>query len=250
MQNYIQAMNDAIEALKKLPVSTGLLNKTHKLIMQGVRGKDKQPGEFRHSQNWIGGASINDAVFIPPHYEDLPKLITDLEKFVNNDDVPAPHLIKIAIAHYQFETIHPYLDGNGRVGRLLITLYLVSKGILTKPTLYLSDFFEKNKTLYYDNLTRVRANNDLTQWILFFLEGVRETSENSVQTFRSIIKLKESCEHKIISLGKKSKTAQDFLKILYRRPIVDIPGLEKKLSINRTGASRLVDDFMRLGIFE
>lgn len=248
VQNYIKAMNEAMTALDKLPVSSRLLLQVHKTLMQGVRGKHKQSGKFRKSQNWIGGASINDAIFVPPHHTDLPGLITDLEKFLNNDHGYLPELVKIAIAHYQFESIHPFLDGNGRVGRLLITLYLVSKGILVKPTLYLSDFFEKHKSLYYDNLTRVRTHNDMTQWVKFFLEGVRQTSENSIQTFRSIITLRKKYEEKIHSLGKKSKLALEFLNYLYRYPMVDSQIVADSLSIDRSTASRLIEDFIRLGI--
>lgn len=194
------------------------------------------------------GASINDAIFIPPHQEDVPALITDLELFINNENFPVPHLIRIAIAHYQFETIHPFLDGNGRIGRLLITLYLVSKGLLTKPTLYLSDFFERHKQLYYDNLTRVRTHNDLTQWIKFFLEGVRQTSENSIQTFRSIISLKQEYESAILSLGKKTKLAKAFLHYLYSNPITDSQEVAKVFEINSSTAFRLIEDFVQLKI--
>lgn len=248
VQNYIIAMNEAIAALDKLPLSNRLLTDTHRIILQGVRGKHKQPGEFRHSQNWIGGASINDAVFVPPHHNDLPDLMADLESFLNNEDIPLPDLIKIAIAHYQFETIHPFLDGNGRLGRLLITLYLVSKGLLVRPTLYLSDFFEKNKSLYYDNLNRVRTHNDLTQWIRFFLEGVRQTSENSIQTFQSIIALRSQSEQKILSLGRRSKIAAEFLKHLYSLPVIDIKLTMSKFAMDRSTASRLIEDFVKLGI--
>jgi Fic family protein len=248
VQNYIKAMNEAVTALDKLPVSSRLLQDTHEVLLQGVRGRNKQPGEFRLSQNWIGGASINDAVFIPPHHEDVPGLMTDLEYFLNDEIHPVPDLIRIAIAHYQFETIHPFLDGNGRIGRLLITLYLVSKGILVKPTLYLSDFFEKHKSLYYDNLTRVRTHNDLTQWVKFFLEGVRQTSENSIQTFKSIIALREECESSILSLGKKTKLAKEFLHYLYTQPIADSQDVVDAFSISLPTANRLIEDFVRLGI--
>ncbi len=250
VQNYIKAMKDAVNSLDKLPLSNRLLAETHKILLQGVRGKYKRPGEFRHSQNWIGGASLNDATFIPPHHEDLPDLLTDFEYFLNNDITPVPHLIKIAIAHYQFETLHPFLDGNGRIGRLLITLYLVNKELLVKPTLYLSDFFEKHKSLYYDNLTRVRTHNDLTQWIKFFLEGVRQTAENSIQTFRSIISLRYECEQKILSLGKKTKLAQQFLYLLYKHPIIDTQLVTKEFSIEKSTALRLIDDFIKLDILQ
>lgn len=248
VQNYIKAMNEAVARLKELPVSSRLLKDTHKILLQGVRGRNKQPGEFRLSQNWIGGASINDAVFIPPHQDDVPGLMADLEYFLNDEVHPVPDLIRIAIAHYQFETIHPFLDGNGRIGRLLITLYLVSKNILVKPTLYLSAFFEKHKVLYYDNLTRVRTHNDITQWVKFFLEGVHQTSENSIQTFKSIIALREQCESNILTLGKKTKLAKEFLHYLYAEPIVDSQDVVNRFSIGLAAALRLIEDFVRLDI--
>lgn len=251
VQNYITAMNNAIESLKILPLSNRLLRDTHSILLRGVRGEHKQPGEFRRSQNWIGGASLSDAIFIPPHQDDLPELMSDFEKFLHNTDLPLPHLIRIGIAHYQFETIHPFLDGNGRIGRLLITLYMVSGGLLSKPTLYLSAFFEKNKSLYYDNLTRVRTHNDLTQWLKFFLEGVRQTAKSSIETFKAIIELRQKVEYQdILTLGKKTALAQNFLHYLYRKPIIDSREISTQLSISPSTAIRLIEDFVRLDILK
>jgi len=168
VQNYIQAMNFAIDRLDTLPLSSRLFRQTHEQLLSGVRGREKQPGQYRRSQNWIGGASIRDAVFIPPHHSSVDALMGDLEFFLNNEQINVPHLIRIAIAHYQFETIHPFLDGNGRLGRLMITLYLVKSRMLHKPTLYLSDFFARNKTLYYDNLMNVRMHTVLPNGLSFF----------------------------------------------------------------------------------
>ncbi|HCT24205.1 MAG TPA: cell filamentation protein Fic, partial [Chitinophagaceae bacterium] len=191
VNNYIEALNSSIERLKELPLSSRLLKEAHKTLLTGVRGEHKLPGEFRRSQNWIGGSSLLSAVFIPPVWEEVNPLMGDIENFLHNEDTGLTNLIKIAIAHYQFETIHPFLDGNGRIGRLMITLYLVEKGIIEKPVLYLSDFFEKNRDRYYDNLTRVRTQNDLLKWVKFFLVGIIETCQSSIQTLKSIIELKK-----------------------------------------------------------
>jgi len=223
VNNYVLAMNTAIEELKTLPLSNRVIKNTHKILLSSGRGEHKNPGEFRQSQNWIGGASLADAIFIPPAHTELPELLSDLELFLHNTDIKIPHLIRIAIAHYQFETIHPFLDGNGRIGRLLITLYLVSSGILEKPLLYLSDFFEKNKTQYYDNLTFVRTKNDLGQWIKFFLTGIIQTSENAITTLKKIIDLKAFLEReKIFGLGKRTKRASAFLHALFSKPVVTV----------------------------
>ncbi|MFQ6611417.1 MAG: Fic family protein [Fidelibacterota bacterium] len=248
VQNYVQAMNFAIESLSKLPLSNRLLKQAHKILLQGVRGRHKQPGEFRHSQNWIGGSSLSDAVFIPPHQDSVPELMSDLEKFLHNTTHPVPALIKIGIAHYQFETIHPFLDGNGRMGRLLITLFLVGNKLLNRPTLYLSAFFEKNRSLYYDHLTRVRTRNALIQWLRFFLEGVRATAEDSIYTLQRINELRSAVEDKIIVLGKKQVKAKALLHHLYGKPVVDIDDVAKGLNIHFSTASRLIRDFVRLKI--
>jgi Fic family protein len=249
VQNYITAINFAIEQLTVLPLSSRLLRQTHEQLLQGVRGKHKQPGEFRTSQNWIGGASLRDAVFIPPHHTNLNALMGDLEKFLNNEEIKIPHLVRIAIAHYQFETINPFLDGNGRLGRLLITLYLVRYGLLSKPTLYLSDFLETNKLLYYDNLTLVRERNNLAQWIRFFLVGVIETAKNSIQTFQRILKLKEQIETSLIpTLGKRTQLGYVYIKELYKSPVTTPADTAKKLNISIASANRLIAEFVQLGI--
>ena len=251
VQNYISAMNAAIEQLVTLPISSRLIRLAHKILIENTRGKDKLPGEYRTSQNWIGGASLKDAVFIPPNNNDMPELLGDLENFINNDQIKVPHLIKIAIIHYQFETIHPFLDGNGRVGRLIIPLYLVANGLLTKPTLYLSDFFEKNKQLYYDNLSIVRTHNNLSQWIKFFLTGIIETASIGVTTFQKIMKLrKEVEENKIISLGKKLPLAKDVLNYLYKNPIIYYNYLVEELKITKPTANAIIKDFVRLNILK
>lgn len=249
VHNYIEAMNFAIAQLDKLPLSNRLLKQTHKKLLQGVRGKHKLPGEFRSSQNWVGGATLKDASFIPPHFTEVPDLMSDLEKFLNNDELQVPPLIRIAIAHYQFETIHPFLDGNGRLGRLLITLYLVSNKFIHKPALYVSDFFEKNRSHYFDNLSSVRTKNDLQQWLAFFLVGIIETAENSIDTFNAIIKLRlEIEESKIITLGKRIPLAMELMRHLYRKPIVDSNEMAKALQVNISTVHRLIRDFEKLEI--
>jgi Fic family protein len=249
VQNYIKATRFAVENLKKLPLSGRLLRQTHEVLLQGVRGTRKLPGEFRSSQNWIGGASLKDAVFIPPHYERVPELMGDLEKFLHNDNINTPYLVRAGIAHYQFETIHPFLDGNGRLGRLLITLYLVDNKLLSKPSLYLSDFINRNKGLYYDNLTGVRVKNDLNQWLRFFLVGVSETADDAIDTFRRILALKSDIEtNRITKLGKRAELGLRFLKELYRHPVMTPQNAAESLAINHTTAARLIDAFAEQGI--
>lgn len=246
VQNYVLAMNRAIEELHNLPISSRLIKKTHKILLTSVRGNHKSPGEFRESQNWIGGASLKDAVFIPPTHTELPELLSDLELFLNNSELKIPHLIRIAIAHYQFETIHPFLDGNGRIGRLLITLYLVASGILDKPLLYLSDFFEKHKTLYYDNLTFVRTKNDLAQWIKFFLVGVIETAEKSAETLKKIIDLKGKLENNLVgNIGKRVPNSLKLLQALFKKPIVTSKDVQSITGLSLKATNDLIKVFVR-----
>jgi Fic family protein len=250
IQNYIQAMQTAIKQLETLPFSSRLIKETHKTLLQGVRGEHKMPGEFRTSQNWIGGASINDATFIPPVHTSIAELMGDLEKFAHNEEYYFPDLLKIAFIHYQFETIHPFLDGNGRVGRLLITLYLVDKTILKKPILYLSDFFEKNRQLYYDNLMNVRSKNDLKQWFKFFLVGVIETAKKGVSTFDAILKLKKEIEESVQQVGKRSTSILKILDYLYQKPILDAQKAGKITNVSVSTAYKIIDDMVALGILK
>lgn len=241
VKNYVAALNTAIVELQHLPISSRLLRNTHKTLLQSVRGEHKLPGEFRTSQNWIGGASLSDAVFIPPQHQLVNLLMGDLESFLNNDQIEVPALIRIAIAHYQFETIHPFLDGNGRIGRLMIALFLVNEGILQKPLLYLSEYFENNKELYYDNLTKVRTHNNMLQWIKYFLVGIEKTAANAVDTLSKVIQLKHDLESQINSgFGRRSNSALLLLNTLFRNPVTTIENAAKKCSLSYKAANDLV----------
>lgn len=250
VQNYVAAMNEAIASLKALPFSSRLICEAHKTLLQGVRGKHKLPGEFRRSQNWIGGASVSDAVFVPPPHTSIGELMGDIEKFAHNDTQYFPDLLKIAMIHYQFETIHPFLDGNGRVGRVMITLYLASKGILKQPVLYLSDFFERNRTHYYDNLMRVREKNDLLQWLKFFLVGIIETAKSGIATFDNILKLQKRVDDQLQALGSRTANARKIVHHLYKSPLIFTASVGKVAGISSPSAYKLVADLERFGILK
>ena len=251
IHNYIEAINFSIKQLRQIPLSNRLLRETHAVLLQGVRGKHKQPGEFRTSQNWIG-ISLKHATFIPPHHQHVPDLMSDLEKFMHNDQIHVPHLIKVALMHYQFETIHPFLDGNGRLGRLLIVLYLVGFDLLQKPALYLSDFFERHKGEYYDQLMAVRTTHKLEPWLRFFLLGMRETSALSIQVFKDILALKERIERKHMPTFhvRRQTNAQTLMQSLYRSPVTTIKMVTDLIQAETNTAAALIDDFVKLGILK
>lgn len=245
VQNYTEALNMAIKELASLPISSRLILQTHKTLLQGVRGDKKTLGEYRRSQNWIGGKSLADAVFIPPHHNYLPELISDLENFIHNENLSIPLLIKIAIIHYQFETIHPFLDGNGRIGRLLITLLLIEKKVLGIPLLYLSSYFEQDKNLYYDNLTRVRTHNDLLQWIKYFLVGVEQTSKKATQTLSSLMMLKKEHEATIQArFGRRLKSGLILHQHLLQQPLLSIKEVQGICNLSPKAAGELVQTFV------
>lgn len=250
VRNYVRAMNVAIEELQNLPLSLRLLRQTHEILMQGARGERKTPGEFRRSQNWIGGASLADAAFMPPHHDDLASLLGDLEAFWHNESIQVPHLVRCALSHYQFETIHPFLDGNGRIGRLLITLYLVSHGLLAKPSLYLSDHLERHRGAYYDALTRVRESSDIGHWVRFFLQAVVETAESGKRTFQRILALHQEVDVQVVTLGRRAENAHSLLLRLYQEPVINVNQVAEWLDIKYYAANQLVGTLVDLGILE
>jgi Fic family protein len=251
VRNYIDAMHYSIARLEELPLSSRLIREAHRILLNGVRGKNKMPGEFRTSQNWIGGATMNDAKFVPPHHSLVPELMGDLENFLNNSDIHVPYLLRIGMAHYQFEAIHPFLDGNGRIGRLLITLYLIDQKVLNKPTLYISDFIEKNRNLYYDNLINVSERNNIEQWLKFFLVGIAETASQAIGTLNKILALRDKIEnHTIITLGRRIPNAKVLLTYLYRKPVISVADVIIELKVTKQTANILIHDFENLDILK
>ena len=249
VQNYIAAITSAIQSLDKFPLSNRLLCNTHKTLMQGVRGKYKLPGEFRRSQNWIG-VSLKNAIFVPPHDDRLGELMGDLETFLNDSSHEVHPLLRIAIAHYQFETIHPFLDGNGRLGRLLISLFLASEKLLAQPTLYLSDYFERNKTAYIDHLMAVREGDHLRAWLVFFLHGVEETAKASAKVFSEVLELKNRIDAEVLPhfSSRRQQNAQDLVKFLYTQPVIDVKRVQELLGTTTNTASSLIQDLDKYGI--
>ena len=247
--NYIKATEFAITRLQTLPLCNRLIKETHAVLMKGVRGQEKNPGEFRYSQNWIGGqgSTLKNARYIPPSPDDMQNAMSDLEKYINTDD-DLDALIQAALIHYQFETIHPFLDGNGRVGRLLITLFLMDKGILTTPALYISYFLKKNRVEYYDRMTEVRTKGNYEQWIIFFLQAIMESAGDATSTIDELITLHDTNTSVISKLGRASKNTMLVFDYLESNPIIDIGKTAEALSITFNTASSAVRRLVDAGI--
>ncbi len=249
VQNYVKAINYGVERINSdFPVCTRLIREIHKVLMTGVRGEHKTPGEFRISQNWIGGSMPSKAVYVPPPHTEIAELLTDFEKFINNEEIDTPDLIKIAILHYQFESIHPFLDGNGRIGRLLIPLYIQSKGMLNKSCLYISDYIERNKDEYYDCLTRVRTQNDMIGWIKFFLTAVIETSKIAKDKFKKVVEFTMEMDREILNMSVKPENARKVLDVLYDEPAVSRKKLVELTGITESTIKNIINNFVDKGI--
>jgi Fic family protein len=248
--NYVRAMNYGLNRLGVLPLSLRLVREIHAELMQGVRGGDKAPGEFRRTQNWIGpaGATLNQATFVPPPVPEMNEALGNLEKFLHNEDEYAP-LVHCAITHAQFETIHPFLDGNGRVGRLLIAFLLVHRGVLRRPLLYISYFLKLHRTEYYDRLNAVRVDGDWEGWIRFFLRGVSETAEEATGTARAILALRDEHQGLVAAQGWGANELR-LVDILFQRPLINIVLAQALLDVAYPTASRIIDHLMSIGLLE
>ena len=247
--NYIKATEFAIKRLPTLPLCNRLIRETHAVLMSGVRGQEKSPGEFRYSQNWIGGqcSTLKNARYIPPSPDDMVEAMSDLEKYINGDEA-LDALIRAALIHYQFETIHPFLDGNGRVGRLLITLFLMEKKILTTPALYISYFLKKNRVEYYDRMTEVRTKGNYEQWIKFFLQALLESAEDATATIDELVVLHDKNVALISKMGRAAKTATLVFNYLEANPIIDIRKTAEALGVTFNTTSNAVSRLVNAGI--
>lgn len=249
VHNYVEALQYALQRMDTLPLGTRLIKETHRILMKNVRGKHKNPGEFRRSQNWIGGTGPQNAVYVPPLHTYIPALMSDWEQFLHNDNLDIPDLIKAALLHYQFESIHPFLDGNGRMGRLLISLFLVEKKVLDKPVLSLSVYLEKNRRAYYDALNRVRENNDMTSWWVFFLEAVIFSVEKTMQSLRQTLELKSRLKS-LLTLHFRTNKALWLLDYLFEKPVVGISEVSEMAGVSYKAAANMVKRFEQLDILK
>lgn len=247
--NYVKATQFALSRLRELPICNRLLREIHAILLDGVRGQEKSPGEFRRSQNWIGpaGCGLKDARYIPPNPEDMMNAMSDLEKYINENAEYDP-LVRAALIHYQFETIHPFLDGNGRIGRLLILLYLMEQGLLKEPVIYVSYFLKKNQVEYYDRISEVRRSGNYEQWVRFFLEAVDAAATDAVESIEKLSKLHDEN----VAILPKSKRKKDNLRALFdyleMHPIIDIKHTSNALGVSYNTTSTAVKTLMDLGI--
>lgn len=250
--NYVAAINYGINKIQKenFPVSLRLIREIHTILMHGVRGQDKNPGEFRYSQNWIGGTRPGNAIFVPPPPQKVIELMGNLEVFIHSKSINLPLLIKIAMIHLQFESIHPFLDGNGRLGRLLVTLLLCEKNLIKQPIFYLSYFFKRHRAEYYKLLQKVREENDWDKWIKFFLQGVIETSQDAFETAMRLTHLMKTDLEKIRTLGKVSKSVERIFTYLQRKPVVSIPELSSNLKLSPHTIKLSLDHLEALGVIK
>ena len=240
--NYVRAVNFAIERLEDLPLCSRLIRETHAVLMNSVRGGDKTPGEFRVSQNWLGGvgSTLKNARFIPPNPRDMIECMSALERFINDDDEMDP-LIKAALLHYQFETIHPFLDGNGRVGRLLITLFLMSREVISSPVLYLSCFLKSNRIEYYDRMSEIRTSGNYEQWVKFFLRGVAETAQDATETIDRLNALHHKNESKLSDVPTRSRqNIMNLFAYIERNPIIETVKTAAALGLSRNGTANYI----------
>jgi len=247
--NYIQAMNYGLKRLRALPLSLRLIKEIHRILLQGVRGEYKEPGEFKRSQNWVGGSTIERASFVPCPPQEVMPALDNLEKFLH-DNSRIPVLIKTGLIHAQFENIHPFLDGNGRVGRLLITFYLCQQKTLDKPLLYISGFFKKYRQEYYDRLNAVHEKDDIEGWLKFFLDGVATTANQAVETSKKIIKLKEEDIKRISTLGRSTPKAVLIFDYLFHTPILTAKDVERITGLKNPNALSLINKMTALGILK
>lgn len=247
--NYVDAMNWGLEQLSSFPLSLRLIRNIHARLIHNTRGANKNPGEFRASQNWIGpaGCTLNTATFVPPTVPDMNVALGDLELFIHQEDF-IPALVKIALIHAQFETIHPFLDGNGRMGRLLITFWLCQQNILTKPLLYLSFYFKKNRAEYYDRLMAVRKNGDWENWIKFFLRGIAEVSDEATESARAILKIKEDATNALYQKDGTNSNYQRLLNYLFEQPFIKRSDVEQYLNVSNPTAGSILDVFCQMNI--
>ncbi len=250
VSNYVRAMDYGIERLKTLPLSLRLIREIHGRLLEGTRGGNKTPGEFRTSQNWIGGTMPANARFVPPPPQDVVSCMGDLELFLQNKDIRMPSLIKAGLAHAQFETIHPFPDGNGRVGRLLITLILIHENVLEKPLLYLSLFFKKHRDEYYERLNAIRRHGDWEGWLKFYLRGIYEISVQAIDAARAILDLQEKHRTQIMKLGRAAGSAMQLHELLFKKPIVAVNIVSRELSLTPPAARRAINNLEQLGILK